>query len=58
MLSRGYVLGPLLIVTFINGLDEEVEGWMTPFADDTKVGDVVVSRGFSKVTMGQDAALD
>ena len=26
---------------FINDLDEEVEGWVDKFADDTKVGSVV-----------------
>ncbi|XP_059510326.1 adenylate kinase 2, mitochondrial isoform X1 [Stegostoma tigrinum] len=40
---QGSVLGPLLFVVFINDLDEEVEGRVSMFADDTKVGGAIDS---------------
>ena len=41
--APGICSGPLLFVIFIKDLDEEVEGWVGKFADDTKVGGVVDS---------------
>lgn len=38
------VLGPLLFVIYINGLDENIQGMISMFADDTKVGGIVDSN--------------
>ena len=54
---QGSVLGPLLFVVFINDIDEAVETVtiIKKFADDTKLGHVVLNRSDSDTLQ---AALD
>lgn len=41
---HGSVLGPLLFVINVNDLDENVQGMITKFADDTKMCGIVDSE--------------
>ena len=43
-LRDGSVLGPLLFVTYINDLDENIGNMVSKFADDTKIGGTVDSE--------------
>ncbi len=41
--SQGSVLGPILFVIYINGIDVELNNFVSNFADDTKLGNSVIT---------------
>ena len=41
---QGLVQGPLLLMIFINDLDENLVGMVSKFTDDTKIGGIVDSE--------------
>ena len=41
---HGSLLGPLFFVIYVNDLDENIEGMVSKFADDTKISGVVDSE--------------
>ena len=51
----GSVLGPLLFEIYINDLDENVQGMISKFVDDTKIGGIVDSEeGYQKLQQDLD----
>eukprot|EP00061_Rhincodon_typus_P001378 g14633.t1 len=52
---QGSVLDPLLFITYINDLDVNIGGMLSKFADDTKIGDAVVSEeGYFRIQQDLD----
>eukprot|EP00061_Rhincodon_typus_P014449 g41472.t1 len=49
------LLGPLLFVIFINNLDVNVQGMISMFVDDTKIGSIMDSEeGYQKLQQNLD----
>ena len=49
------VLAPLLFVIYINDFDENVQGMISKFADDTKIGGIVdIEEGYQKLQQDLD----
>jgi len=57
--SQGSVLGPLLFIIYINDLDNWVKSRLSKFADDSKFGGKVDSRGGGEQIQGSiDTCID
>ncbi len=42
---QGFVLGPVLLITFINDIDLGLSNFIRRFEEDTKIGNAVLSEG-------------
>eukprot|EP00061_Rhincodon_typus_P003484 g20206.t1 len=53
--ASGSVLGPLLFAIYVNDFDENVQGMISKFADDTKIGSIVGNEeGYQKLQQNLD----
>ncbi len=42
---QGFVFGPALLIIYINDIDLGLSNFISKFADDTQIGNVVLSKG-------------